>query len=42
MSKNLSGKCSQKNMDHAKKSPADTFKTLRKEQFKNRQKQMLI
>ena len=39
--KTLSGKYSQKLLDHAKHSATDVFKTLQKEQLKN-QKQLVI
>ena len=43
MSKNLSGKYSQKLFDHAKQSTTDVFKTaLKKNQFKKQQKQLVI
>ena len=36
--KSLSGKCSQKLLDHAKKSATDALKLLQKESFKKKQK----
>ena len=40
--KRLSGKYSQKVLDHAKKSATDTFKTSSKESFRKQQKQLMI
>ena len=44
INKNLSGKYSQKLLDHAKKSAIDAFKTAskKKKQFKKQQKQLVI
>ena len=42
LSKNLSGKYSQKLLDHAKESATDSVKTFSKERFKKQQKQLVI
>ena len=42
ISKNLSGKYSQKILDHAKQSPTYCLKLLQKEQFKKQQKQLVV
>ena len=42
ISKSLSGKCSQKLLDHAKKSATDAIKFLQKEPFKKQQKQLVV
>ena len=36
--KNISGKCRQKRLDHAKQSATDTLKTVSRKQFKRQQK----
>ena len=42
ISKNLSGKYSQKLLDPAKKYAANAFETVSKEQFKKKQKQLVM
>ena len=42
MSRNLSGKYSQKHLDHAKNLEQMHLKLLQKEQFKKQQKQLVI
>ena len=42
ISKNVSGKCSQRFLDHAKKAPTDTLKTSSKRVIQKQQKQLVI